>query len=633
MARLAAIPGFLQIATVAAVAIPVILAKASTCDGKATCSSDFVSLLQPRVSSDQWLTSHPYGQVGHIERHSFANMQQWMAEAFPKPSPLPLLMAAVLGLVFQYFIAQTLRSMVHGYKWLYGGGQRLETALELAAVPVASAPMLCTLFLAPWFQAMRLTGSLDPSQFELPQLWLEIGMVVCSVVLILKAFLHFVGGYLEIELVTKGGGASGITKSGVDVGLSLIKTMCSGVQVILNATVIFIYIGTIIMAPRYEPGEDMKRMNTGVFNNLLLSCLYFAVQIIVQIRSTVDDARKEPSLATPFLNRAMDVAKLVPMLCLLFQSVGMHALEQDPPAGQPPTSVRICMNIAAYSLFASVSLNIVRWLLSGLGSNARIERLLETIRVFLRLAIFAASFCVCASIWADPRFHKHKRNKEDADDPQDLYDSTAFASDMVLSVVLIATLYFGAHFIFWISELTGPDTNPNTVQISATVFRVLEICPMSAALIVVLRLRSLQLGSGLGEPDENIERCMYFLFFGILGRLLCSLLGVHNIRRDDSSLTENGQEQSNNEATSPEPKNCSSFVEKVVRGLHIVCTVMLYLSVFTMLIGCVYMRQGNMQELKRPFGQFKKDTAVLASTTWSDYWRLPKMLSFITRPS
>merc|ERR1740117_2276965 len=73
---------------------------------------------------------------------------------------------------------------------------------------------------------------------------------------------------------------------------------------------------------------------------------------------------------------------------------------------------------------------------------------------------------------------------------------------------------------------------------------------MVAVLIVVLRLRSLQLSAGLGEPEERVEYCMYLVFLGLLGRLLCSTVSAAGARREDSSAFE---EQSRPQQPEDEP--------------------------------------------------------------------------------
>jgi hypothetical protein len=522
---------------------------------------------------------------------------------FMRDTPMPKLMTAVLALVCQYFVMQTLWSGAHCYQWLTGAGQRFLASLDAATDPVIYAPMLCTLFLAPWFRAMRLTSSLDPLQYALPQLWLEGGMVICSAVLILKSMLHFFGTYLEIGMVPKS------TKGASDPRRSLMRTLCCGVHLIMNIMVACTLFGTFLMHLPYDssstqPEEEFKKITTQNFDSLLLATQYFTVQLIVQIQTGANYA--EESESTSILVSAQKMTRLVPMLCLLFQATGLHALEQDPPAGQPPNKVRTAMDIAAYALFAFVALQIILWLQRMASDDAyHISRWrqLSALKFCLRVIIFVASFFICAAIWADPRFYKRKRNKDAVENPMDRYDVDSLASDMVQSVVLIATLYFSGNFITWVAE-TFVDT-PRTRHISAAVLKSLEMCPMVTVLIVVLRLRSLQLGAGLGEPEAIAETCMYMVFMGLFGRLLCTTLEAANgtSAKEDSNTVEDSKQNA-----------CTSMTTKVLRIAHLACTLLVYFSVFRMLVGCIVMGKSNMQELERPFGQFRRTTTVAPAT-------------------
>jgi len=433
---------------------------------------------------------------------------------------------------------------------------------------------------------MRLTGSLDPLLFELPQAWLEVVTIICSAALILKTIIHFGAAYFEVCADPKGKGITNRIPSGL-------QSMCNGSHLLTNATVAVVVFGTTFMQPRFDPGEEMNKMSTSTANTMLLGSQYFTLHIIEHFRKLGNEGVNNTNDSDAILHGALDLTKMVPMLCLLFQSAGMHALEQDPPAGQPQFKIRIAMDVASYALFSAITIQFLCWSCRCCGGMV-----LSVVRNMLLLVVFGAAFCVCGSVWADPRLHNRKKSKGlFPDDPFDPFDMTVFASDMVLAVVLIATLFLGAHLVSWMAELLGP--TPRTRRISAAVFSSLDICPIVAVLIVVLRLRSLQLSAGLGEPEAAVEICMYLVFIGMLGRLFSGTIGAAVTRAED------GDPEDEPEQTSGGRSENGACLNGVILPLQGACTLLVYVSVFIMLTGCIFMEKDNMQVLERPFGQFQ----------------------------
>lgn len=580
-------------------------------------NGDGISLLQPRASlsvdSERWESRQQTGdlhdeslqeQEGNVKH--LGESPAWKTSGkfdvgldFPKGSPMPLMMRAVLGLVSMNIIVHMMKSVTTSYNLFFHGAQNLLFALEAGTGAVVYSPMLCTLFLAPWFRAMRLTGSLDPLLFELPQAWLEVVEIICAMAIILKTIIHIAAAYIGEESECD---SPKLRKS--NHWKSTLKSLTQGSYLLTNAAVACVVLGTVFMQPRYDPGEEMKAMSTSTANTMLLASTFFVLNIIEHFRSSTVSDRDLSALgeSAATLRIAMDLSKMVPMLCLLFQAAGMHALEQDPPAGQPPVVIRNAMDVAAYAHFSAMAVQFGCYLFPDAAAMHTGGRgmALFVLRTGLRLVVFLAAFCVCGSVWADPKLHHRKKSPNSFyDDPFDPFDMAVFASDMVLSVVLIATLFMSAHLVSWIAELFGP--TPRSKRISAAVAKALDICPTVAVLVVVLRLRSLQLSAGLGEPEARVEICMYLAFLGLLGRLFCGTIGAAISRLEDMDVPEQVPEVDRSEHRGI----CSSFINGVISPMHLACTALLYVSVLVMLIGCIYMEKSNMQELARPFGKFK----------------------------
>merc|ERR1740117_1511271 len=105
----------------------------------------------------------------------------------------------------------------------------------------------------------------------------------------------------------------------------------------------------------------------------------------------------------------------------------MHAMEERPPAGQPPTTVRTVMDVATYSLFATILLQLVLSLsptaTAAFGvDGGRRGMLLNAFRTILHLLVFVTAFWLCGSVWADPSLLMYKRPKSTHSHPLDVFD-------------------------------------------------------------------------------------------------------------------------------------------------------------------------------------------------------------------
>merc|ERR1719265_142387 len=119
----------------------------------------------------------------------------------------------------------------------------------------------------------------------------------------------------------------------------------------MSFTVACVLLSTVVMEHRFELGEESKKISTTTCNVLLLASLYFAVHLIHPFYNSTENGADDNDDSVALLQSALEMSKMVPMLCLLFQAAGMHALEQDPPAGQPAIHILVIMDVAAYTLF------------------------------------------------------------------------------------------------------------------------------------------------------------------------------------------------------------------------------------------------------------------------------------------
>merc|ERR1719240_796637 len=124
---------------------------------------------------------------------------------------------------------------------------------------------------------------------------------------------------------------------------------------------------------------------------------------------------------------------------------------------------------------------------------------------------------------------------------------------------------------------------PRTQCMVAAVLHSLEMCPMVTVVIVVLRLRSLQLGGGLGEPEAPVETCMYIAFICLTTRMLCSAFGASQMPLEDSSAGDEDPAEEPDRGAGP-PSASTAFIATAVGATHMACTLLVYFSVFRMLV-------------------------------------------------
>jgi hypothetical protein len=371
-------------------------------------------------------------------------------------------MKAVMLLLSQYFILHFVLVVFNTWtQTKKAANGHLGASLQAAAGLVNLTPMLCGLFLAPYAQAMRLTGSLNPTLAGLPNAWVEAVMAVCSVVLVARTAVQvFIGAFLAVD-AEKDKIQDRSTSSQASLGGGLVAAwtwnrsngvfwMCSNIpQIIMFSTVGCAVLATQTMKgpPETETMGQPIGMNMATYCAVLLATVFFAMVCALRLTASISGSKDEKSWIAEAISRAMSTVSLAPMLCLLFQAARMHAIEIDPPTGEPPLHVKSLMQHSSHALVAAVLLNLLSSAAAVLqrsgrvSSSAHLQYTVDSVRFLFLMAVYTCAGMVCWSFWADATLmkvngkgHFHNPDVREVDPPS--------ASTTIVFVVRVATLFF-----------------------------------------------------------------------------------------------------------------------------------------------------------------------------------------------
>jgi len=544
-----------------------------------------------------------------------ARMQNRPKSVVPGPRenpPVPLLINAILGLIVQYFLVHTLLAIARTINRLTGtkaGGA--EMVIESAATPVGFTPMLCTLFFAPYSQAIRLTGSVDPTALDRPSFWIQDVIAICSAILILKTTLHiFVGcvllrpasSPLARRVATQ---ENGDDNTGSAVGQAVLSFGCV-VASLLYASIAGVVMGTVYAVPPHSESDALqgepKALNTVTYCTLLLASQYFVMTLVKLILSVSVDFKYTAfrPIDSEILEGPMNAVRPAAMLCLLFQAGSLHAIELSPPHGEPPVQVCSIMLLAAYALFAHVLLQLSVAALDHMVHDKKNEYqlvsrcrciILGVLRPALFTVVYVGAGYVCISVWSDPTLTDLAGGRVPDDAPQ--LDPPS-ASSTVLCVVLVATIYFGVQLIHGVGGMMQQSTQLKQI-INASRDAVV-LCPMVSVLFISVRYRSLQLSGGLGEPQAWLQGCVHGVVVGLVVRLVAGVAGAFQARSESTGVPEDGLNHS--EVMIASETNACTAVAAVAWALQLASTLAVYTCTLAIVVGLFLMRQENTQEFQ-----------------------------------
>jgi len=587
---------------------------------------------------DEWLEARPLDARGAEWAQSGGAHGDDSAPIIAKPRvavaglrrnpPMPRTMKAICCLMIQYFLVHAGLAVAKSSNKLAGAPPGpAERAFETVVKTVNLTPMLCTLFLAPWSQAMRLAGSLDPSPLGLPGAHVEGVMVVCTATLIIKTVLH-----LFVLLQREACSEDKLSISPSEVSAEQTRfafDRCANIVVclILYTSVSLVVYATVFMPPAEEIEAQGRPsgMNTATYCTLLLAVQYFVVSFVSQALTPIDAGKEGADWLPPLLNRMSNTVGLAPMLCLLFQSARMHAIELSPPSGEPPLQVRRLMLLSGHAHFLVVLLHLTSVPFGPRQAHATPRgtphgrqrecsehfgalSFIGSLRVALMIVIYGAAGLVCAAVWSDPTLTKVKG--KDSPEEGDIGDADPpTVSGTVVCVVLVATLYLGVHLVIRVTTYARyifMAASQAAKHVAAVARDAVGLSPMVSALFVCIRLRSLQLTEGLGGPQLWMGPLMRATLVGLIVRLAASVarttIELHASRaagkRALQGIPEDAVLKEVN-AKAPPTTDCRQVFLTILAVAELKATMLVYLSCLCMALGNFRMTQENTQEFEQ----------------------------------
>jgi len=223
--------------------------------------------------------------------------------------------------------------------------------------------------------------------------------------------------------------------------------------------------------------------------------------------------------------------ELGPMLCILFLSARMRALQMDPTGPGPQPWAQACFYACTLALLANTILAIIVPLAMGgeietdNAGNAhyKVENqvlgyVLVGLRGLLMLCIYGGAAAVIVSIFII----------QHPDGPE----HTIPVSPAVQCVINLTVQFFLVYLLLWImitmQEVSGVEFKSMRFYAALEAARAtVAFCPMLAILFVATRMRALQMTDNKGAPQAWAQDGMFLCTWATLISLcMCLIMGL-----------------------------------------------------------------------------------------------------------
>eukprot|EP00747_Dinoflagellata_sp_TGD_P162266 gnl/TRDRNA2_/TRDRNA2_179683_c0_seq1.p1 gnl/TRDRNA2_/TRDRNA2_179683_c0~~gnl/TRDRNA2_/TRDRNA2_179683_c0_seq1.p1 ORF type:complete len:651 (+),score=130.92 gnl/TRDRNA2_/TRDRNA2_179683_c0_seq1:93-2045(+) len=465
--------------------------------------------------------------------------QDGNSQAAPGPAPasdgtppVSITMQNVIYLISLFFLVSTAMFIVQTINQLTNKSlPRAEKCLVCAKETVMFAPMLCVLFIAARMRALQLTKN-HPEEHDLPQIWVQVSMYVCTVALVgqtlLAAAYSAVFGE-SLEDMPKGD------------AMSMMQKIMNGVKYFF---MFFIYagftticIGICAMAgPEEVWGEEgPPPVPPALFAVMFLVVLYFSLYLCLAIATTINQAGcfgppKRFGGIQEALKSAVTTVSCASMLCILFLAARMRANQLGV---EPQIWAKVCFFVCVFSILVQSLLATVCSLMGAPpeGMTGKLVqamwggtavKVIQIAWAILLLSMYAAIIGIFISVFS----------------LKDQDGETRSVSPTVLNVILMCCIYFTIYLLTWIwttveqmkmTFMSGAldsgreETDQNSgVKFFLTVRArdAVDFCPMLCVLFVGMRLRALQLSDNKGNPQAWCQALMWVASCSILLQVL-----------------------------------------------------------------------------------------------------------------
>jgi len=422
----------------------------------------------------------------------------------------------------------------------------LESALRAGCQTLTYGPMLCCLFIACRMRVEFLSDGKGA-----PQMWVQYCMyavtfavmastlVVLAIPLITGKPMPLKEGSCDLEAPEAEEGEDG--PSLVFVGLSVVRY---GIMACLYGGLAGIIFGINTYLP---PGEDklgdLPPPAPAVMCTMIVSVLFFAVQLIIAACRTYTEATgKDFSRVVGVMNAAATTVEFGPMLCILFLSLRMRALQHD---GQPQVWAQNAMYASTCALCVTTLLAIIVPLALG-GSMVVNEKTKEATFVVpdptVGIILIAVRYCCMMAFYGGAVVVMYAIVVFEAPAGP---EHTIPVSPTVLCVMNLTAQFFLVYLLMTImltvSEVSGGKYPLETYKLFSALEAskaTLAFAPMLSILFVTTRMYALLITDKKGAPQGWVQDGMFMSTWAIaISFMSCLFTGLI---MDDVKTDEDG---------------------------------------------------------------------------------------------
>jgi len=436
-----------------------------------------------------------------------------IAEPKPKPQehedlPVSNTVKCVSVLVTMFFGTYGMLFCVQTLKRLGFDFDVEEHSWSHVAQSLFFTPMLCVLFLAARMRAVQLAKGHSPDSFDLPPWWMrwaEIACVACNVVIAIVSYA----------------GASTLGEDWDDAIKRRVAGRSTGWLLLARRVALLVLYtcfptvcaGALVMSPPpevWEAGTEPE-VSPALTCTIFLTSIYFGVYLCLAIAKNVNESGLvgEPvrfSKSQRAFHSGAATLSFAPMLCCLFITVRMRALQLNPTSGNPEEWVQACFYAASASIGLQSVLSMVAAAIGAdkdyadnavapvlhMAPDAK-TALVEVLRLLLMGGLYTWVAAIIIGLF-------QMMPNPDSPEAKDL----ATTPTSVVCVAVLCCLFFGIYLLMWVSSAAeGQDANP-----VANARDALGFCPMVAVAYMCVTIRSLQLSHGHGAPQDWVQASM-----------------------------------------------------------------------------------------------------------------------------
>jgi len=419
--------------------------------------------------------------------------------------PVSTTMRCVLALIGQFFLLYAVRCvlmMVNRLKWVER--KREERAWESVVHSVFFVPMLCVLFLAARLQALQLSRG-EPEDFGLPQWWVKCAMLVCP-------WAVLVAGFAEVgaALFTRYQEDADRQRHRSDKVSKIIWYFRMSPVAVIYLAFTLVCLGTCSMQ---QPGQlwDLgarSQVSPAVGCTVFLTVMYFGVYLGIACVSLANEQellgqRLRFCPALEYLKSAKETIVHSQMLCALFLTCQVRALQHDPLNGHPEQLVYTPFYVCSACIVLHTAVAVLSTFVDfreQQGDQAprpRERKLLEVLGLVLMTLLCAFALVILVSMYGI----RTPTGKQRMPSPWSLH-----------CITFLTVLYFA---VSWV-QLTLPlaqraglvraahrSSEPSGLEafLAGHAKEQSAICPKLSILILGTMMRAAQLTKGHGAPQ------------------------------------------------------------------------------------------------------------------------------------